>query len=543
MTAPETILHVRGLTVGPPLPGAKRILDGVGFSLRRGEFLAIVGESGSGKTTLSRALTGLLPPELRIVEGRVGFDGIDLTHLREREFSRLRGRDIGYVPQDPGMSLNPTKTIGFQLAEVFRLHPDAVSGTATVHDRCITLLEQVGIDHPTERMRQYPHQLSGGQKQRVLIAIAFALNPKLLIADEPTSALDATVQRQVMTVLDRLVRERGTTVVFITHNIALAADHASHILVLRDGRVIENNTAADILVEPAAAYTRQLLGHERPAGLPRTDFGRCQPPDPILEVEHLVKVFASRGLARPRGGLTAVDGVSFSVPRGSTFALVGESGSGKSTTARIIAGLEQGTSGRVRLNGADITRLRTGERRRVWRDMQFVHQNPDSALNPRETVMDIVASPLRAHGIAQRRQRQERVAALMHQVGLPPATVTKRPFELSGGQCQRVALARALALDVSLLILDEALSALDVVTQDQVIALLRDLRQDLGLSLLFISHDLTLVERFADFVGVMHEGRMVEFGPIDRVFHRPETHHTRSLLAARPGRGLRPVGH
>jgi peptide/nickel transport system ATP-binding protein len=525
-----TILDVRGLSVEPSAKGARRILDDVGFSLRKGEFLAIVGESGSGKTTLSRALTGLLAPSLRIAQGTIQFAGVDLTRLPERPFGRLRGQDIGYVPQDPATSLNPTKTIGSQLSEVFRLHPDRASGGASLRDRCIELLEQVGIDRPAERLKLYPHQLSGGQKQRVLIAVAFALNPKLLVADEPTSALDATVQRQVMTVFDRLVQERRTTVVFITHNIALAADHASHILVLRHGRVVEANTVAGILAEPAAAYTRQLLGHGQPVVLRQAAFRPCQSSDPILEVEQLVKVFGGRD------GQRAVDDVSFSIPRGSTFALVGESGSGKSTTARIIAGLEQGTSGRVRLDGSDITRPGVSQRRRVWREMQFVHQNPDSALNPRETVMRIVSSPLRAHRVGRQDEVAARVLGLLHQVGLPHEIVTKRPFQLSGGQRQRVALARALALETRLLILDEALSALDVVTQEQVIALLRELRQTLGLSLLFISHDLSVVERFADFVGVMHKGRMVEVGAIDRVFTLPETQYTQSLLVARPGR-------
>jgi peptide/nickel transport system ATP-binding protein len=451
MSESETILQVRNLVVGRLDSAAPAILKGIGFSLRRGDFLAVVGESGSGKTTLSRAIIGLLAPELRIASGEITFAGADLTRLNERQFTRLRGQDIGFVPQDPGLSLNPAKTIGSQISEVFRLRTDTGLNGAAIQDRCIALLEQVGIDRPKERLRQYPHQLSGGQRQRVLIAIAFACNPHLLIADEPTSALDVTVQRQVMTVFDRLVAERGTTVVFVTHDIALAADHASHILVLRDGRAVEAGPVGEILRNPASSYTRSLLAAQR-TGTPVVSGASGY--DPILEVEDLVMTFGDHA------GPPAVDGVSFAVRRGSTFALVGESGSGKSTTARMILGLERVVSGRICLNGRDITRLGLAERRQIWREIQFVHQNPDASLNPRETVGGIVGSPLRAHRAGTAAHRAARIAVLLERVGLPSEVTTKRPAELSGGQRQRVAIARALALDAKMLILDEALSAL-----------------------------------------------------------------------------------
>ncbi|WP_158929888.1 ABC transporter ATP-binding protein [Acidisphaera sp. S103] len=530
----ETILRVRNLVVGrSDAPTA--ILKGIGFSLRRGDFLAVVGESGSGKTTLSRAIIGLLAPELRIASGEITFAGADLTRMNERQFTQLRGQDIGFVPQDPGLSLNPTKTIGSQLSEVFRLRTDIALTGAAIQAHCIALLNQVGIDRPEERLRHYPHQLSGGQKQRVLIAIAFACNPHLLIADEPTSALNVTVQRQVMTVFDRLVAERGTTVVFVTHDIALAADHASHILVLRDGRVVEAGPVGEILRNPASSYTRSLLAAQCTATPIISRAPEVAQHDRILEVEDLVMIFGDHA------GPPAVDGVSFSVRRGSTFALVGESGSGKSTTARMVLGLERAVSGRIRLNGRDITRPSLAERRRVWREIQFVHQNPDASLNPRETVGGIVGSPLRAHRAGTAAQRAARIAALLEQVGLPSEVTAKRPAELSGGQRQRVAIARALALDARMLILDEALSALDIVTRMQILDLLRRLQQSLGLTLIFISHDLSVVRQFADDVGVMHQGRLVETGSIGTIFDTPATPYTRALLAAQPGHRLASV--
>lgn len=525
----ETLLDVRDLSI---VLGQRTILDRVGFPVRRGDFLAVVGESGSGKTTLSRAIIGLLAPELKVACGTIELAGLDLLRISESEFTRLRGSLIGFIPQDPATSLNPTKTVGSQLSEVFRLHPDPRLRGRAIRDRCIALLEQVGIDRPGDRLRQYPHQLSGGQKQRVLIAMAFARDPQLLIVDEPTSALDMTVQRQVMAVFDRLVAERGTTVIFVTHDIALAADHASRLLVLRGGRLIETGAVADILRRPTSGYTRSLLSGQR--GTPPMK-GLPTGGSAILEVDRLVVRFGNARNQAHGAGMPAVDDVSFAVRQGSTFALVGESGSGKTTIARVILGLEHPVSGGVRLNGRDITRLGLAGRRAVWRDIQFVHQNPDASLNPRDTVGDIIASPLRAHRIGTARERSARVGELLERTGLPTETISKRPAALSGGQRQRVAIARALALRAQILILDEALSALDVLTQVQILDLLRRLRRELSLSLIFISHDLTLVRQFADHVGVMHKGRLVESGAVDAVFDAPSSPYTQELLSARPG--------
>jgi len=536
MTDPDIILDIQNLLVARPAGAAgPPILDHVNFALRRGDFLAIVGESGSGKTTLAHAIIGLLAEGVTVKSGQIRFGYTDLLTVPDHRLTRIRGAEIGFVPQDPATSLNPVKTIGAQLSEVFRLRARSWGGTNKA--RCIALLEQVGIDQPERRLKQYPHQLSGGQKQRVLIAIGFALNPRLLIADEPTSALDVTVQKQVMTVFDRLVAEHGTTVVFVTHNIALAADHASRILVMRGGKIVEGNDLAGILARPVDPYTRLLLESARSDSRPTPR--RAVSDGAIIEVESLVKVFDAKArLTRSHPPLTAVDHVSFAVRPGSTFGIVGESGSGKSTTARMIIGLESPTAGHVRFNGQDITRLPRAEQRAVWRDIQLVHQNPYASLNPRAKIGEIIASPLRAHGIGSAVFRAERAASLLEQVGLPRSLLARRPRELSGGQRQRVAIARALALNAKIIILDEALSALDVVTQAQVLDLLRALQEELGLTYIFISHDLTVVKQFADDIAVMHRGRLVEIGPVAEIFERPATPYTRSLLGALPGQRL-----
>ncbi|WAP51423.1 ABC transporter ATP-binding protein [Arthrobacter sp. ATA002] len=565
------LLSVRGLTVEY---GAPRLRTGaaaataaastagpataaVDLEVHRGEVVAVVGESGSGKSTLARAIIGLLPDTGRITAGSITFDGQDLGSLPDRGFRRLRGRRIGLVPQDPGASLDPVKTIGSQVAEIYRLHPDAGRRgkrltRAELHGEVIRLLELVGIDRPEERMHQYPHELSGGLKQRVLIAIAFALQPDLLIADEPTSALDVTVQSRVLEVFDRLARSYGTAVLFVTHDLAVATDYASRVVVMNGGRIREDRPVLDILTRPQDPYTAQLLasaapGHQgndagtrppssapavRVPGVPAVAPSSSAPA--ALEVRNLTKVFARSGAER-----RAVDDVSFTVRAGTTFALVGESGSGKSTTARLILRLLNPTGGTIRVAGEDATATAGSARRELWRSLQLVYQNPDTALDPRLSVADIIGEPLRNYRIGSSAEQQARVAELLEQVKLPGRLARSRPMELSGGQRQRVAIARALAPGAGTLVLDEALSALDVLTQTQVLELLKSLQDQLGLSYLFISHDLHVVERISDDVGVMHRGQLVETGPTADVFGSPVSEYTRRLLAANPGRRLR----
>jgi len=542
---------VRGLTVEYGRASARAgnaaapAAAGVRLEVNRGEVVAIVGESGSGKSTLAKAIIGLLPEEGRITAGSITFDRQDLTGLSDAGFRRLRGRRIGLVPQDPGASLDPVKTIGSQVAEIFRLHPDAGPqgkrlSRAELRGEVVRLLELVGIDRPEERVRQYPHELSGGLKQRVLIAIAFALQPDLLIADEPTSALDVTVQSRVLDVFGRLASTYGTAVLFVTHDLAVATDYASRVVVMNSGRIREDRPVLDILTRPEDPYTVQLLAGASPGR--RADEEQTRPPSssspssavPALEVLDLAKVFSRTGAER-----RAVDGVSFAVRAGTTFALVGESGSGKSTTARLILRLLDPTGGTIRIAGQDVTATTGKTRRDLWRSLQMVYQNPDTALDPRLSIEEIIGEPLRNYRIGSRNEQKARVAQLLEQVNLPARLGRSRPMELSGGQRQRVAIARALAPGARTLVLDEALSALDVLTQAQVLELLKSLQAELGLSYLFISHDLHVVEQVSDDVGVMHRGQLVETGPTAAVFANPASGYTRRLLAANPGHRLR----
>ena len=538
----EALLRIRGLSVeyGRPGDAPSPAVSRMDLDLHRGEVLAVVGESGSGKSTLAKAVIGLLPAGGRITAGSIAFDGEDLALLPERSFRRLRGRRISLVPQDPGASLDPVKTIGAQVAEVFRLHPDGRRRSrAELATEVTALLELVGIDGPQERLRQYPHELSGGLKQRVLIAIAFALKPDLLIADEPTSALDVTVQRRVLEVFESLAARYGTAVLFVTHDLAVATDRASRIVVVQGGRIREDRPVLDVLAGPEDDYTRRLLdeaaGERRPAAHaePGSGTSAASSSVPAVELRNVVKVFARGGDRR------AVDDVSLRVRQGSTFALVGESGSGKTTTARLVLRLLEPTSGSVHIAGQDVTSVSGPARRELWRGLQLVYQNPDTALDPRLRVADIIGEPLHNYGMGNRASRRTRTAELLEQVHLPARAGAARPGELSGGQRQRVAIARALALGARTLVLDEALSALDVLTQAQILTLLKGLQQELGLSYLFISHDLHVVEQLSDDIGVMHNGRLVETGPTARVFSSPDHPYTQRLLAANPGTRLR----
>lgn len=508
-------------------------LDNVSLEVQRGEVVALVGESGSGKSTLTKAILQLLPRHTETT-GRIALQDTDILALSAHQLRSIRGEEIGLVPQDPGGSLNPVKTIGSQLSEVFRLHQRDKLTKTEMHDRCIELLEAVRVDRPAQRLKQYPHELSGGLKQRVLIAIAFALRPRLLIADEPTSALDVTVQQRVLEVFDDLRREYDTTVLFVTHDIALAADYADRIAVMSDGQLIEVNTVESILQRPRHGYTDALISQasaQHGIGLQRGN--TADDATAALEVQGLSKTFGSDATAR-----TAVDNVTFRVARGTTFALVGESGSGKSTTARMLLRLTDPDAGKILVGGQDVTHLAGAQKRELWKSLQLVYQNPDSALNPRQSIAEIIAEPLLNFGLATRAARKAHVAELLEQVRLPAELASLRPAELSGGQRQRVAIARALATGATTLVLDEALSALDVLTQAAILELLDDLQQTRGLTYVFISHDLHIVERIADQVAVMSAGRIVETGTSDEIFHHAQHEYTINLLKARPGEVL-----
>ena len=561
------------------------------LTLYPGQSVAIVGESGSGKSTLAHAVIGLLPGTGRVTGGTIRFQGRDITHLGTQDLTALRGSSIGLVPQDPMSNLNPVWSIGFQVKEALRAnglagvaddrlahlmaehaehaghagrtgHADGAQKAATstggridVDEQVALLLEQAGLPEASRRAKQYPHEFSGGMRQRALIAIGLAARPDLLIADEPTSALDVTVQRRILDHLQTLVRELGTAMLFITHDLGLAAERAEHIVVMHRGRVVESGPSLEVLQDPRHPYTQRLVkaapslasrriesAHAR--GIQVTDdelLGASlgsSATEEILRVEHLTKVFEVRGAKGKDKTLTAVDDVSFGIRKGTTTALVGESGSGKSTVANIILNLIDPTSGKVFHDGVDLSTLGPKELFALRRIMQPVFQNPYGSLDPMYSIFRVVEEPLRVHGIGTAKEREARVAELLDMVSLPRSVMRRYPHELSGGQRQRIAIARALALKPQIVVLDEAVSALDVLVQAQILRLLSDLQSELELTYLFITHDLAVVRQIADDVVVMEHGRIVESGAADELFANPRQDYTRALIRAVPGAGI-----
>lgn len=545
MNDPTPLLSIRDLSVSfRSRAGDVPAVTGVSIDVFPGRTVAVVGESGSGKSTTAAAVNRLLPDNGRIMTGHVIFEGQDLATLSESQMIAVRGARIGFVPQDPMSNLNPLMRVGRQIGEALEVHA-RTQGAAT-HAAVVELLDMVGIPNPERRLHQFPHEFSGGMRQRVLIAMGLACRPQLLIADEPTSALDVTVQRRVLDQLDELVARLGTAVMLITHDLGLAAERADTIVVMNKGRVVESGTAAQILDSPQDPYTRRLLAAApsltsrrlvRPAASATERSAAAPGPDPALaEVRHVSKSYMIRSSRTGSSSeLTAVRDVSFTIPRGKTIALVGESGSGKTTTANILLGLETATSGSVRFDDIDIASLSRRELFKFRRRVQPVFQNPYASLDPRYTVEESVAEPLRVHRIGDARSRPAAVAKLLDQVSLPAALSSRLPHELSGGQRQRVAIARALALSPELVVLDEAVSALDVIVQAQILELVASLQRELGLSFLFISHDLAVVRMISHEVHVMKDGQIVESGTPEQIFTSPRQEYTRELLAAIPG--------
>lgn len=546
----EPLLDVRGLRIGyRAASGTRLAVDGLDLTVAAGEITAVVGESGSGKSSTAQALVGLLPAGGVVLGGSVRLQGEELTGLGERAWREVRGRRIGLIPQDPGVSLDPVKPVGAQVAEVLRTH-----GLATRRDapaRAVGLLGEAGLPDPDQRARQYPHEISGGMRQRVLIAMATAARPRLLVADEPTSALDVTVQRRLLDHLQEVVTTTGTAMLLVTHDLAVVADRAQHVVVMSQGRVVEAGPAGRVLADPRHPYTRELLA-DAPTLTARSPRGRSgtvgsapvtgpgpasADAAPLLSVTGLTRAFPVRGPALSRRRTrTAVDGVGFELGRGETLGVVGESGSGKSTTARMILGLERVDSGTVLLDGVDVTTVRGAARRALHRRIQLVYQNPYASLNPRFTVGELLTEPLRNHGIGSRAEWGGEVRRLLDDVALPAGVERRKVAELSGGQRQRVAIARALALGPEVLVCDEPVSALDVTVQARILELLVGLQERHGLSYLFISHDLAVVAQVSDRIAVMRGGRIVESGPAAELLRAPQHPYTRQLLAAVPGR-------
>ena len=530
----------------------------ISFAIKPGECVCVVGESGSGKSVSSLALMRLVEfGGGEITNGQLLFDKgdgkvIDLAKQSTPAMRDIRGNQIGMIFQEPMTALNPVFTVGDQLSEGLIVHRGMTKQQARA--RALEILKQVRIPEPERRMDQYPHELSGGMRQRVVIAIAMACEPRLLICDEPTTALDVTIQAEILALIDRLKREKQIAVLFITHDMAVVAQMADRVVVMYRGDKVEEGTVEDIFENPKEDYTKMLLaavprlgemtGKPAPErmrlmrdGSPATaDPIIVENPKPLLTVENLTTRFAVKGgiLRRTVARVHAVEDVSFTINGGETMSLVGESGSGKSTVARSILRLVEPESGHVDLGGADVLALSQSDLRKARRDMQMIFQDPFASLDPHMKLYDQVAEPLENYGIGTRKERQDRIAQLFDRVELPRSFMRRYPHEMSGGQRQRIAIARALALNPKLIVADEAVSALDVSVQAQVLNLLMELQQDMGISMLFISHDMAVVERVSHYVGVMYLGRIVEMGTRQQVFENPQHSYTKQLMLAVP---------
>ncbi len=553
----QPIAQIKGLRVefqtkDGPVVG----VEDVSFDINPGETVCVVGESGSGKSVSSLSLMRLVEfGGGTIAAGELLFDrreggNLDLAHAPGDVMKEIRGNEIGMIFQEPMTALNPVFTVGRQLTEGLRVHKGM--NKAEAEARAIELLRQVRMPEPERRLKQYPHELSGGMRQRVVIAMAMACEPRLLIADEPTTALDVTIQAEILALMDRLKRETGTAVMFITHDMAVVAQMADRVVVMFRGNKVEEGTVQEIFENPQHDYTKALLAavpklgemrgkdYPEPMKLMGVEDQKIEPikgtDEVLLNVEHLTTRFPVKGgiLRRTVANVHAVEDVSFKVFKGQTLSLVGESGCGKSTAGRSILRLVEPLSGKVEFEGRNLLDLNHSDLHKARLDMQMIFQDPFASLNPQMQLLDQVAEPLRNYGLASGSELQDRVANLFDRVQLPRSFMRRYPHEMSGGQRQRIAIARALALNPKLIVADEAVSALDVSVQAQVLNLMMELQADLGLSFLFISHDMAVVERVSHQVGVMYLGRIVELGPRARVFGNPQHAYTQALMKAVP---------
>jgi peptide/nickel transport system ATP-binding protein len=537
----NAILTIDGLSVKLP-KGADRThaLGGVSLAIAANEIVCVVGESGSGKSVMANAIMRLLPDEVSIDGGRVLFEGHDLASASISEIRKVRGAGIAMVFQEPMTALNPLRTIGNQIGEMFEIHTRL--SKSDIKARVLALLADVRIPDPAQAARAYPHELSGGQRQRAMIAMALALDPRLLIADEPTTALDVTTQAQILKLIKELQTRRNTAVLFITHDFGVVAEIADRVVVMQHGKVVEQGNVRDVLNDPQHPYTQQLIAAVPPLTAPPP---RALPDEIILTLDNVSKTYRNGGfLGRGVRVTHAVKNVSLKLPRGATLGIVGESGSGKSTLARCIVRLIDPDGGAIVLEGKDWAKLSRDKVRRETKHIQMVFQDPFASLNPRRKAGELVAQGPIVHG-TPRAQAMADARELFRLVGLDPSAIDRFPHEFSGGQRQRIGLARALALKPDVLVADEAVSALDVSVQAQVLKMLHELRERLGLSIVFITHDLRVAAQICDLVAVMKDGEVVEHGLAGEVFGNPQHAYTKALLASIPGgdfaRGRKPA--
>lgn len=534
--------------------GDVHAVRGANLEVYPGETVAIVGESGSGKSTTAMSIIGLLPKNGKIEGGSILFNGEDLTKASEKRFQQIRGAEIGLVPQDPISNLNPVWKIGAQVTESLKAN-NALDG-ADKDEKVAQLLSEAGLPDAAKKAKQYPHEFSGGMRQRALIGIGLAARPQLLIADEPTSALDVTVQRKILDHLASLTEELGTAVLLVTHDLGLAAERAEHLVVMHRGRIVESGPSQEILQDPQHPYTQRLVQAAPSINTARysdnvtvnengdgadSQSTSSEPTradnDFVIEVANLTKEFAQRG--RGKDGFKAVDDVSFNVRRGTTLAMVGESGSGKSTIANMVLQLLEPTSGTIKFNGEDVSKFSKKQLFNLREKMQVVFQNPYGSLDPMYSIYKSIEEPLILHKRGNRKERQKRVAELLDMVAMPASAMQRFPNELSGGQRQRIAIARAMALNPEVLVLDEAVSALDVLVQDQILKLLQNLQDEHNLSYLFITHDLAVVRQSADDVVVLQNGKLVEKDTTENLFRNAQQEYTRNLINSVPGMNIK----
>ena len=524
-----SLLDVQNLSVSYFDNGRwNEVTHNVSFSLESGEALALVGESGSGKTTTAQAILGLLQENARVESGKILLNGEDLGRFSKSRLQALRGKVMSLIPQDPSSSLDPLMKIGNQIGEIFRIHKACPSHL--IKSRVVDLLSEVGLDEPERRAEQYPHELSGGMRQRVLIAMAIALKPQLIIADEPTSALDVTVQRRILDLIDGIRVNSGASLLIVTHDLGVASDRADKIVVMKSGCVEEEGESQIVLSSPKADYTKKLVANDPSLTLVPACPKKTNNDKTIVEVKNLIIEYPGKRSFR------AVENLSFSVKRGTTHAIVGESGSGKTSTIRALCGFIKPMSGTITIDGSDMVHLRGEELRNFRRRIQLVSQNPFGSLDPHYTIGKIIEEPMLNYPHEDKTKRRARVLELLDQVELPKSVFDRLPRGLSGGQRQRVSIARALVLNPDIVVLDEAVSALDVTVQAQILALLDRLQREHTLTYVFVSHDLSVVRQISDTVTVLQHGHEIESGDVEEIFVRPRECYTKDLIAAIPGK-------